>query len=75
VYGTMDTMEPRQHRDKLSRKAESSCLRRAPRAGRKGLGISRVASTVAWEPARAAGLLRPSFGTTQHGGQDPETVA
>jgi hypothetical protein len=74
VYGTIDPMEPRQHREKLLRKAESGCLKRALRAGRKGLGISGLASTVAWEPARAAGLLRTSFGTTQHGDQDSVMV-
>jgi hypothetical protein len=56
-----------QQYEEMLREAELNCMKKkALRAGRKRLGTSRWASTVAWELARVAGLLRKFFGTPKN---------
>ena len=58
VHGTMDLPVVEQRREKMLREAELNRLKKALRATRKRPAISRLASTVAWELARAGGLIR-----------------
>jgi hypothetical protein len=62
VYATI-SMEVlvEQRREEMLREAELERLKKALRVGRKRPATSRWASTVAWELARVAGLLRKFF--------------
>jgi hypothetical protein len=68
VHGLIDPEEPRRRHEELLREAELYLLKMAVRAKRKGSAISRWASTVTWEPMRAAGLLRKFFRTPKNTG-------
>ena len=61
MYGTMRREVLEQRRMDMLREAELNRLKKALRADRKRPTASRWASTVAWELARAAGLLRKFF--------------
>ena len=62
MYGTISLEVLEQRREEMRREAELNRLKKALRADRKRLAISRWASTVAWELARVASLLRKFFG-------------
>jgi hypothetical protein len=62
VHGTMSVEVLEQQYEEMLREAELNRLKKkALRAGRKRLGTSRWASTVAWELARTLGTLRKFF--------------
>lgn len=61
MYGTMSMEVLEQRRADMLREAELDRLKKALRANRKRPVGSRWASTVAWELARAVGLLRKFF--------------
>ncbi len=68
MYGVIDPEEPRRGHGELLREAELYRLKKALRANRKEPATSRWASTVAWGPMRAAGLLRTFFRTPKNAG-------
>ncbi len=68
MYGTMNVEVLRRRREELLREAELARLRVALRANRGRPAILRLASTVAWELARAGGLLRKSLRTLRKTG-------
>ena len=62
MHGTMSVEVLEQQYEEMLREAELNCVKKkALRAGRKRLGTSRWASTVAWELARTLGTLRKFF--------------
>ena len=62
MYRTMSMEVLEQQYEEMLREAELNRLKKkALRAGRKRLGTSRWASTVAWELARTLGTLRKFF--------------
>ena len=62
MYRTMSMEVLEQQYEEMLREAELNRLKKkALRAGRKRLGPSRWASTVAWELARTLGTLRKFF--------------
>jgi hypothetical protein len=62
VHGTMSVEVLEQQYEEMLREAELNCMKKkALLAGRKRLGTSRWASTVAWELARTLGTLRKFF--------------
>ena len=62
MHGTMSVEVLEQQYEEMLREAELNCMKKkALRAGRKRLGTSRWASTVAWELARTLGTLRKFF--------------
>lgn len=65
VYGTMSMEVLKQRREELMREAELARLKMALRANRGRPATPRWVSTVAWELARAAGLLRTFFRTPE----------
>jgi hypothetical protein len=65
VYGTMSMEVLKQRREELMREAELARLKMALRANRGRPATPRWVSTVAWELARAAGLLRKFFRTPE----------
>lgn len=65
VYGTMSMEVLKQRREELMREAELARLKMALRANRGRPATPRWVSTVAWELARAAGLLRKYFRTPE----------
>jgi hypothetical protein len=67
VYGTMSMEVLKQRREELMREAELARLKMALRANRGRPATPRWVSTVAWELARAAGLLRKYFRTPEKG--------
>ena len=67
MYGIMDLLVIEQRREEMLREAELNRLKKALRATRKRPAISRLASTVAWELARAGGLIRKLLRTLRNG--------
>jgi ribosomal protein L17 len=67
VHGNMDLRVIEQRCDEMLREAELNRLKKALRATRKRPAISRLASTVAWEFARAGGLIRKLLRTLRNG--------
>jgi hypothetical protein len=67
MNGNMDLRVIEQRREEMLREAELNRLKKAIRATRKRPATSRLASTVAWELARAGGLLRKLLRTSQNG--------
>ena len=65
VYGTMSMEVLKQRREELMREAELARLKMALRANRGRPATPRWVSTVAWELARVAGLLRMFFRTPE----------
>jgi hypothetical protein len=65
VYGTMSMEVLNQRREELMREAELARLKMALRANRGRPATPRWVSTVAWELARVAGLLRKFFRTPE----------
>jgi len=63
----MDLRVVEQRREEMLREAELNRLKKALRAMRKRPAVSRVASTVAWELARADGLIRKLLRTLRNG--------
>ena len=62
MHGTMSVEVLEQQYEEMLREAElNRLMKKALRAGRKRLGTSRWASTVAWELARTLGTLRKFF--------------
>ena len=61
MYGLMSLEVLEQRRKEMLREAELNRLKEALRANRKRPAASRWASAVAWELARAFGLLRKLF--------------
>jgi sugar-specific transcriptional regulator TrmB len=61
VYGAMSPEVLEQRRKEMLREAELNRLKKALRAERKRSATSRWATAVAWELARAVGLLRKFF--------------
>ena len=61
VHGTMGMKVLKQRREEMLREAELNLLKKALRAERKRPAASRWASTVAWDLARVAGVLRKFF--------------
>jgi hypothetical protein len=55
-----------QRREEMLREAELSCLKKSLQANRKGSATPQWASIVAWELARAVGLLRKFFRTPKN---------
>ena len=68
MYGTMNVEVLRRRREELLREAELARLRVALRANHGRPAILRLGSTVAWELARAGGLLRKSLRTLRKTG-------
>jgi hypothetical protein len=69
VHGTMSVEVLEQQYEEMLREAELNCMKKkALRAGRKRLGTSRWASTVAWELARTLGTLRKFFKAPKNAG-------
>jgi sugar-specific transcriptional regulator TrmB len=66
VYGAMSLEVLEQRRKEMLREAELNRLKKALRANRKRPATSRWASAVAWELARALGLLRKFFRTPKN---------
>jgi hypothetical protein len=67
MNGILDLRVIEQRRNEMLREAELNRLKKAIRATRKRPVTSRLASTVAWELARAGGLLRKLLRTPQNG--------
>lgn len=65
MYGTMSVEVLRRRREELLREAESAWLKAALRANRGRAATPLGVSIVAWEAARAAGLLRKFFRTPE----------
>lgn len=63
MYGTMSMEVLKQRREELMREAELARLKVALRANCGSPATHRRVSTVTWELARVAGLLRKFFGT------------
>jgi hypothetical protein len=63
VFETMSLEVLEQRRAEMLRETELNELKKALQANRKRPATPRWASIVAWELARAAGLLRESFRT------------
>ena len=61
MHGTMGMKVLKQRREEVLREAELNLLKKASRAERKRPAASRWASTVAWDLARVAGVLRKFF--------------
>ena len=61
MYGTMSMEVLEQRREEMLFEAESNRLKKELRAEHEMPAASRWASTVGWELARAAGLLRKFF--------------
>jgi hypothetical protein len=69
VHGTMSVEVLEQQYEGMLREAElNRLMKKALRAGRKRLGTSRWASTVAWELARTLGTLRKFFKAPKNAG-------
>lgn len=69
MHGTMSVEVLEQQYEEMLREAELNCMKKkALRAGRKRLGTSRWASTVAWELARTLGTLRKFFKAPKNAG-------
>jgi hypothetical protein len=66
MYGAMSLEVLEQWREEMLREAELNRLRKALRAERKRSATSRWATAVAWELARAVGLLRKFFRTLKN---------
>jgi hypothetical protein len=66
MYGAMSLKVLEQWREEMLREAELNRLRKALRAERKRSATSRWATAVAWELARAVGLLRKFFRTLKN---------
>jgi sugar-specific transcriptional regulator TrmB len=66
MYGAMSLEVLEQWREEMLREAELNRLRKALRAERRRSATSRWATAVAWELARAVGLLRKFFRTLKN---------
>ena len=67
MYGIVDLRAIEQRREEMLREAELNRLKKALRVTRKRPAISRLASTMAWELARAGGLIRKLLRTLRNG--------
>jgi hypothetical protein len=67
MHGNMDLRVIEQRREEMLREAELNRLKKAMGAKRKRPATSRLALTVAWELARAGGLLRKLLRTPKSG--------
>jgi hypothetical protein len=66
MYGTMSMEVLKRRRTEMRREAELNRLKTALRANRKRRTVPQWASTVAWELAMAAALLRKYFRTPKN---------
>jgi hypothetical protein len=68
VYGTMSMELLEKRREEMRREAQLNRLKKALQANQKRPTVPRWASTVAWELARIAGVLRKSFEAPKNAG-------
>ena len=66
MYGAMNLEVLKQRRKEMLREAELNRLKKSLRAERKRPATSRWVTAVAWELARAVGLLRKFFRTPKN---------